>query len=164
MMKGIPRAQFPILPNLFDFECSKGPPRSSNWSQMGPQNDQKVSKTNLTNPFRESSPAHCVERHLCKGICTESARLHLTKALLFTARGPYSHIHGLGQVLSTFVVQKDDSGASFEPLLHPCGTQKAQKCTPRTKVKKISKKLPKTFGKDDRLDQTWSSTETESMK
>ena len=80
-------------------------------------------------------------------------KAHLTKTSLFTAREPYSHIHGLGQVLSTFAVQNDDPGASFEPLLHPCGTQKAQKCTPRTKVKKINKKLSKTFEKVNRLDQ-----------
>ena len=95
---------------------------------------------------------------------TECARPNLTKTLLFTAREPYSHIHGLGQVLPTFALQKDDPEASFEPLLHPRGSQKAQKCTPRTRVKKINKKRLKIFEKFDRLDQTWSSTETESMK
>ena len=149
---------------VFDFECSMGPSRSSNWFQMGPQNGQKVSKTCLRNPCRENYPAHCLWRRLPSWIYTESGRPHLTKTQLFTAREPYSHIHGLGQVLSTFAVQKDDPEASFEPLLHPCGTQKAQKCTPGTKVKKINKKLLKIFKKVDRLDQTWSSTETESMK
>ena len=60
--------------------------------------------------------------------------------MLFTAREPYSHIHGLGQVLSTFALQMDDPEASFEFLLDPWGTQKAQKCTPRTKVKKDKQK------------------------
>ena len=54
--------------------------------------------------------------------------------------------------MSTLVVQKDDPEASFEPLLNPCGTQTAQKCTPRTKVKKINKNRSKTFEKIDRLD------------
>ena len=107
---------------------------------MGPQNQQNSAKTNPRNLFRESYPAHCLQRRLSSGIYTDSGRSHLTKTLLFTARQPYSHIHGLGQVLSTFVVQKDDPEASFEPLLHPCGTQKTQKCTPRTKVKKRKEK------------------------
>ena len=131
---------------------------------MGPQNVQNVSKSGLRNPFRGSYPVHCLQRRLSSGIYTESGRSHLTKTLLFTAREPYSHIHGLGQVLSTFAVQKDDPEASFEPLLHPCGTQKAQKCTPRTKVKKDPQKHFKKCKKSDRSDQTWSSTETESMK
>ena len=58
----------------------------------------------------------------------------------------------------------DDPEASFELLLHPWGTQKAQKCTPRIKVKKMHKNMLKTLDKVDRLDPTWSSTETESMK
>ena len=103
---------------------------------MGPQNQQNVAKTCPRNLLGESYPAHCLQGRLSSGIYTESGRPHLTKTLLFTAREPYSHISGLEQVLSTFAVQKDDPEASFEPLLHPGGTQKAQKSTPRKQGKK----------------------------
>ena len=130
-----------------------GSPKSTKLSKSCPQKplQRKLSGTlSLKTPFKRNL------HRIWKAPPDENTAIYCTGDILSHAWSRTSFVN--------FAAQKDDPEASFEPLLHPCGTQKAHKCTPKTNVKKTNKEQPTTFQKVDRLDPTWSSTETESMK